>query len=44
LEKTETKLEEFQDAVEKHIKVRDELKNECNAFKENIERYVVYKK
>jgi len=40
LKKTETKLEEFQDAVEKHIKVRDELKNECTAFKENIERYV----
>ena len=39
LKKTETKLEEFQDAVEKHIKVRDELKNECTAFKENIERY-----
>ena len=40
LKKTETKLQEFQDAVEKHIKVRDELKNECTAFKENIERYV----
>jgi len=40
LKKTETKLEEFQDAVEKYIKVRDELKNECTAFKENIERYV----
>jgi chromosome segregation ATPase len=40
LKKSETKLEEYQDAVEKHLKERDDLKNECSAFKENIEKYV----
>ena len=40
LKKTEDRLEEYQDSVEKNLKIRDELKDECNAFKENIERYV----
>ena len=40
LKKTEDRLEEYQDSVEKNIKIRDELKEECDAFKENIERYV----
>ena len=39
LKKTEDRLEEYQDSVEKNLKIRDELKEECNAFKENIERY-----
>ena len=40
LKRTEDRLEDYQDSVEKNMKIRDELKEECEAFKENIERYV----
>ena len=40
LKKTEDRLEEYQDSVEKNLKIKNELKEECDAFKENIERYV----
>ena len=33
LKKTEDKLEEYQDSVEKNIKIRNELKEECEAFR-----------
>ena len=40
LKKTEDRLEEYQYSVEKNLKIKNELKEECDAFKENIERYV----